>query len=66
MAVEKSRIGTVHVIAECRNCDKFWDDYSTAIQKARAHADSTNHTVRVERGQTWTYNPNKKQSSDAR
>lgn len=57
MAVKTSKVGTIHVIASCCNCDKRWDDYLTAVQKARQHAENTGHRVNVERGQTWTYNP---------
>lgn len=57
MTVEKTRIGTSHVIAECKNCDKFWDDYKTAVAAARRHVETTGHSVRVERAQSWTYKP---------
>lgn len=56
MTVRTSSIGTVHVIAVCRDCGKRWEDYRTAVSKARYHAETTGHTVAVERGQTWTYN----------
>lgn len=55
--VEKTKERTIHVLAECRNCQETWDDYKTAVSKARRHAEVTGHTVRVERAQFWTYNP---------
>lgn len=55
--VTRSPIGTNHVFAECRDCDKSWDDYNTAADHARQHAAATGHTVNVERAQTWVYNP---------
>lgn len=57
MKVEKTRPGTTHVLATCRNCQKIWDDYKTADAKARQHAESTGHTVNVEHAQFWTYTP---------
>lgn len=55
--VTKTPIGTTHVLAECRNCPWANDDYNTAEETARRHAESTGHTVAVERAQSWTYNP---------
>lgn len=57
MALSKSKIGTVHVIAVCCDCDKRWESYTTAVSEAQRHAAKTGHRVNVERGQTWTYNP---------
>ena len=48
-------MGAVHVVAECRDCGKIWDDYKTAIASARRHVASTGHSVHVDRGQVWTY-----------
>lgn len=58
MAVAKSRPGTTHVLASCCGCDKQWDDYRSADDSARQHAEQTGHRVKVERAQVWTYNPN--------
>lgn len=58
---EKTNIRTVHVLAECRSCDKIWDDYRTAVTQARNHADATGHAVRVERAQCWTYNSSRRE-----
>lgn len=55
--VIKSKIGTTHAIAECRNCGWSTDNYKTAVQAARRHAEETGHTVAVERVQSWRYNP---------
>lgn len=57
--VTKTAIGTTHVLAECRNCPWSEQDYKTAQQKARRHAESTGHAVAVERAQSWTYNPHR-------
>jgi hypothetical protein len=51
------RIGTTHVLAECRDCSWADDNYKTAAASSLRHADSTGHTVAVERAQSWTYNP---------
>lgn len=56
MSIRNSGIRTVHVIAVCGDCEKRWENYRTAVGKARLHAEKTGHTVHVERGQTWTYN----------
>jgi hypothetical protein len=56
----KTPIGTHHVYAECRDCSETWDDYRRDEADARSHAKRTGHTVVVERGQTWTYNPKSK------
>lgn len=55
--ITKTLVGTTHVVAQCRTC--FWrdDDYRRAEQTARDHATKTGHTVMVERGQSWVYNP---------
>jgi hypothetical protein len=53
--VSKSKPGTTHVLADCRNCDWSNDNYQTAEQAARRHAASTGHTVAVERAQSWVY-----------
>lgn len=55
--VTKSQIGTTHILAECRNCPWRNDNYKTAVDAARRHAESTGHTVAVERAQNWAYNP---------
>lgn len=56
MAVQRTCIGTTHVIAECRTCNKVWQNWRTAVDLARRHANETGHVVHVERAQVWTYN----------
>jgi hypothetical protein len=55
MTIERSRIGTTHMVAVCRGCEKMWDNYKTASAAARRHAEETGHVVNVERCQAWTY-----------
>lgn len=57
MTVSKTSIGTVHAMAECRDCPWSDQNYRKAENRARRHAATTGHTVHVERGQAWTYNP---------
>lgn len=55
--VTKSRKGVVHCVAHCSDCQKSWSWYKTARQNAYNHARKTGHTVRVEVGSAFTYNP---------
>ena len=56
----------VHVIAECKNCDKHWEDYMTGWAKARRHAKRTGHHVVVELGYIIHYNEEKKDEGQDR
>lgn len=38
----------IHSVIYCTQCDKHWDDYLTAEEKARKHSKSTGHTVEGE------------------
>lgn len=55
--VAQTKVGTTHVIAQCRDCAWRSEDYRSAEGKARRHAEQLNHTVHVERGQAWLFNP---------
>ena len=50
----------VHAIAECYECDFREEDYNTAIEKGRAHANKTRHEVRLAAGYCWVINEAKK------
>lgn len=45
----------VHAILQCTVCDKEWQDYLTAQEKATAHARATGHTVKGELGYSVEY-----------
>lgn len=55
--VTKTPVGTIHVIAQCGDCTWRNEDFIKAEQAARQHAETTGHTVSVERGQCWKFNP---------
>ncbi len=51
----KTRVYTVHVLADCMECDFVDEDYQSAVRRAREHAEKTGHEVAVERMQSWRY-----------
>lgn len=53
----KSDHWNVHAIFNCNGCDKSWQDFTTARQKAYAHAKNTGHDVRGEIGVAYQYIP---------
>lgn len=55
--VAQTKIGTISVIARCGDCGNRWENYHTAEGLARQHAIMTGHTVKVERVQSFTFNP---------
>lgn len=50
------RMGTVHYIAECLECDFSTQDYIDGQQKTGYHARKTGHKIHVERGSAGFYN----------
>ena len=46
---------TIHVIANCRDCDWNCEDIATARDKARKHAKQHGHYVSVEIGYAVAY-----------
>jgi hypothetical protein len=55
----KTTKGLVHAVFRCKDCDKEWQDYLTAQDRARAHASKHNHTVAGETGYSVTYDGKK-------
>ena len=53
--VIRSGNNLVHCIAECMVCGKTFQDYNTARDKARAHAQRTGHRVTGEAGYVFEY-----------
>lgn len=47
--------GTVHAIFECTVCGKRWENYLTAQDLAREHAQKCQHAVRGEVGKVYEY-----------
>lgn len=50
-----SRRWLVHAIIGCTVCDAEWQDFTTAQEKAAAHARETGHYVRGEVGYAVEY-----------
>lgn len=55
--MNRSKKKIIHCIAYCVDCGKEWQQYKTARKNAYAHSLKTGHTVQVEIGSTFTYNP---------
>jgi len=51
----KKRLGVVHVIAECQDCDWSTQDYIRGRAMASQHAKRHKHKVRVEVGMNGFY-----------
>lgn len=55
--VERTKMALIHCIAECQDCDTSYGYYKNAQSHASRHAKKTGHTVKVEVGLAYTYNP---------
>jgi hypothetical protein len=47
--------GRVHAVAQCQTCAWFSEDYATAWQIGRLHAERYKHRVTVDVGLVYTY-----------
>jgi len=56
VTVRRKRPWLVHAIVNCVNCTWEEDNYTTAVEEARKHAQKTGHTVLVETGYAQIYN----------
>jgi hypothetical protein len=52
---KKSRVGLIHCIAICSDCEWREEDFKKAVQKGREHNEKTGHEVVIEMGTTFTY-----------
>lgn len=48
--IMKGRRWKTHIIFDCCDCDKRWENYLTAQQVAKKHAEKYGHNVRGEIG----------------
>jgi hypothetical protein len=56
-SVKATTAKTIHIIAQCADCEWRSEDYVYGEREAGRHAQQTGHTVSVERGQVYRFNP---------
>jgi hypothetical protein len=52
----KAKKMIVEICADCQDCGKRWEDYTTTKERGAAHASNTGHRVIVEATYLFTYN----------
>ena len=62
--MNKTNCGVIHVVATCEDCEWSETGYLNGVRKAYYHAKKTGHTVTVETGNAWIYNPKVRQSKE--
>jgi ribosomal protein L34E len=55
--VKRKYFGVIHCIAMCYDCDERFESMATGRIEAYRHAKKTGHSVNVEIGTSYTYNP---------